>query len=188
MSSEAMQALRSADDARIAHLLLVREIEDFLYEEADVLDDRDFEKWLDYFTDDVRYWVPIRRNLPFKDRHRDTSGEGEVAWFDDNKKTLTARVAQIMTGVHWAEEPLSRVSHLVSNVRIERGFVDRPGSEIAVHSHFVVYRNRMETESDCLAGRRKDTLRRTGDSFRICRRKIIIDQSTLMAKNLSFFL
>lgn len=180
-------SIRGATPDRLAHLLLMREIEDFLYREADLLDEREFNEWLELFTDDIRYWMPLRKNLPFKERHRDISGDDEVAWFDDNRKTLQSRVNQIMTGVHWAEEPLSRVSHLISNIRIEGDYEDVEGAEILVKSHFLVHRNRMETETAFLAGRRHDTLRRIGSSFKICRRKIIIDQTTLTVKNLSFF-
>ncbi len=181
------ETLHRIDPDRLAYLLLMREIEDFLYREADLLDEREFQAWLDLFSDDIRYWMPLRRNLAFKDRDRDISGDNEVAWFDDNRRTLQSRVNQIMTGVHWAEEPLSRVSHLVSNIRIDGAYEDAEGGEILVKSHFLVHRNRMETETAFLAGRRHDTLRRVGDSFKICLRKIIIDQSTLTVKNLSFF-
>jgi 3-phenylpropionate/cinnamic acid dioxygenase small subunit len=50
-----------------------------------------------------------------------------------------------------------------------------------------VYRNRLETETDILVGRREDTLRRTNEELRIVRRRILIDQSVLMAKNLTVF-
>jgi 3-phenylpropionate/cinnamic acid dioxygenase small subunit len=97
-------------------------------------------------------------------------------------------VKQILTGIHWAEEPLSRVSHLISNVRMARRATElREGEEIEVRSNFLLHRNRLETESDYLAGRRIDVLRRTGSSFMISNRKIVIDQSVLLAKNLTFF-
>lgn len=169
-----------------AHLVLMREIEDFLYLEADVLDDRDFERWLDFFADDVRYWMPIRKNLSFRNREKDVTGEDDIAWIDDDKETLSKRVRQIMTGIHWAEEPLSRVTHLVSNVRLEEGQKGQEG-ELRVRSHFIVHRNRLETETDFISGRRQDTLRRLGDSFLIAQRKIIIDQTVLLSKNLTFF-
>jgi 3-phenylpropionate/cinnamic acid dioxygenase small subunit len=174
---------------RLAYLSLMREIEDFLYAEADLLDAREFDKWLDLFTDDVRYWMPMRKNLAFEDRDRDITGENDVAWIDDDKATLTKRARQIMTGIHWAEEPLSRVSHLVSNVRLaERTDSVAEGSSVMVKSHFIVHRNRLETETDLICGRREDVLRRVNGGFKIARRKIIIDQSVLLAKNLSFFL
>jgi 3-phenylpropionate/cinnamic acid dioxygenase small subunit len=172
---------------RINHLILMREIEDFLYFEADVLDDRDFERWLTFFADDLHYWMPMRKNLAFRHRHRDITAEDDVAWFDDDRITLGKRVAQILTGIHWAEEPLSRVTHLISNVRLaEEGPLLGEG-ELLVRSHFMVHRNRLETETDFITGRREDVLRRSGDSFLIARRKIIIDQTVLLAKNLTFF-
>ena len=53
---------------------------------------------------------------------------------------------------------------------------------------FFVYRNRLETETDVLVGRREDMLRRVDGRLKIARRKIIIEQSVLMAKNLTVFL
>ena len=45
------------------HLLRL-EIEDFLWDEAELLDDFRYEEWLDLLTDDLVYWMPIRRNVP----------------------------------------------------------------------------------------------------------------------------
>ena len=52
---------------------------------------------------------------------------------------------------------------------------------------FLVYRNRLEDEESFLIGRRFDTLRRDGASWKIARREIVLDQSTLLAKNLTTF-
>jgi len=177
-----------SEGERLKYLYLVREIEDFLYEEMEVLDDRKFERWLDFFSEDIRYWMPMRKNMAFRDQDRDITGSTDIAWIDDDKVSLTKRVKQILTGIHWAEEPLSRVSHLISNIRIQRDLTEVPeGSEIEVKSNFLLHRNRLETETDFLAGRRIDVLRRSGSSFLIVNRKIIIDQSVLLAKNLTFF-
>ena len=68
----------SAD--QIAHLVLIREIEDFLYREADLLDERDYDQWLDLLADDIRYWMPLRLNVPYEDRAHDmTAEEDDVA-------------------------------------------------------------------------------------------------------------
>ena len=170
---------------RLGYINLMREIEDFLYGEADLLDERQFEKWLDLLTDDVRYWMPMRKNLEFQRRQEDITSDNDVAWIDDDKKTLVKRVKQIMTGIHWAEEPLSRVSHLISNIRLAKQIDE---ATYQVKSHFIVHRNRLETETDFIAGRREDVLRRTNGEFKIASRKIIIDQTVLLAKNLTFFL
>ena len=59
--------------------------------------------------------------------------------------------------------------------------------EVTVKCRFLIYRNRVETETDLLVGKREDTLRRAGDGWLIARRKIILDQNVLLTKNLTFF-
>ena len=173
---------------RLAYLDLMREIEDFLYAEADLLDERQFEKWLELLTDDVRYWMPMRKNLAFEDRDRDITGGDDVAWIDDDKTTLTKRVKQILTGIHWAEEPVSRITHIVTNVQLREATPSvAEAAEVAVKCRFLIYRNRVETETDILVGKREDRLRRADGGWRIARRKIILDQNVLLTKNLTFF-
>jgi len=174
----------SAESLSLARLLLKEEIEELLYREAELLDERRFEDWLDLFTEDVRYFMPMRRNVPAEEPAREFTREGvDVNWFDEGKDTLTRRVKQILTGVHWAEQPPSRICHIVSNVQILAAGPD----EVRVKSRFLLYRNRVETETDFLVGKREDVLRRVDGGFRIARRKIILDQNVLLAKNLTFF-
>ena len=179
----------SADATALARLLLQREIEEFLYGEAELLDARRFDEWLALFTDDARYWMPMRRNVPAEQPAREFTREGmDVNWFDEGKDTLTRRVKQIRTGVHWAEQPPSRICHMVSNVQILSEAGDgSPTAEVSIRSRFLIYRNRVETETDLLVGKREDFLRRVNEGWRIARRKIILDQSVLLAKNLTFF-
>ena len=154
----------SEDDLkRLRYLSFVKEVEDFLYMEASILDDRDYSRWLEFFTEDLRYWMPMRKNLAFRDRHKDITGPDDVAWIDDDKTTLSKRVQQILTGIHWAEEPMSRVSHLISNIHLpEPRSALAEGEEVDVHMNFLLHRNRQDTETDILAGRRHDRLRRAG--------------------------
>ena len=111
-----------------------------------------------------------------------------MSWFDEGKDTLTRRVRQILTGVHWAEEPPSRTCHMISNVQVLTADPAGPApAEVTVKSRFLIYRNRVETETDLLVGKRQDVLRRVGDGWRIARRTIILDQNVLLAKNLTVF-
>ncbi len=94
-------------------LLLKAEVETFLHQEAELLDSRRFEAWLDLLADDLVYFMPQRRNVRFGDHaeaENTRQGEG-ISWFDEDRWTLTKRVEQILTGVHYAEEPLSRTTH-----------------------------------------------------------------------------
>ena len=107
-------------EERIDRLLLGQEIADFLYREAELLDERRYREWLDLLADDVRYWMPIRRNVKLGDDESEfTRANSDINWFDEGKETLSRRVKQIETGIHWAEEPRSRLSHLVTNVQVQ---------------------------------------------------------------------
>lgn len=131
----------------------------------------------------------MRRNVKYGDTTREFTRErDDINWFDEGRDTLVRRVRQIETGIHWAEEPRSRITHMVSNVQVQAATpsLAAPG-EVRVKSRFLVYRNRVETETDLLVGKREDTLRRSGDGWLIARRKIILDQNVLMSKNLTFF-
>ena len=174
---------------QIARLLLKQEIEEFLYREADLLDERRYEDWLGLVAEDVRYWMPMRRNVKVGEAEREFTRAGQdINWFDEGKETLTRRVKQILTGMHWAEEPVSRISHMVSNVRLlEASPTWADPVEVTVRCRFLIYRNRVETETDILVGKREDLLRRVEGQWQIARRKIVLDQSVLLTKNLTFF-
>jgi len=176
-------------ESNIAQILLKNEIEEFLFHEAELLDERNIEEWLDLLTDDIRYWMPMRRNVKFGELDREFTREGQdINWFDEGKDTLERRVKQILTGVHWAEEPLSRICHFVTNVQILNAAPSASDpAEVSVKCRFLIYRNRVETETDFLIGKREDTLRKVGGSWKIAGRKIILDQNVLLAKNLTFF-
>ena len=176
-------------ESAIAHLLLKEEISEFLYQEAELLDDRHFADWLDLLADDIRYWMPMRRNVKSNEMDREFTREGQdINWFDEGKETLERRVNQILTGVHWAEEPLSRIRHLITNVQLLNATPSASDpSEVSVRCRFLVYRNRVETETDFLIGKREDTLRKSNEGWKIAERKITLDQNVLLAKNLTFF-
>ena len=176
-------------ESAISRLLLQREVEAFLYREANLLDDRRYDEWLALLDDDIRYWVPMRRNVKFGELEREFTRAGQdINWFDEGKETLTQRVRQIQTGVHWAEEPLSRLAHLVTNVEILDAAPDGlDAATVSLRCRFLIYRNRVETETDILVGRREDTLRRVDGQWRIASRQVFLDQNVLLAKNLTFF-
>lgn len=168
---------------------LCAEIEHFLYREADLVDDRRFDEWLALFADDLHYRVPLVRNVraqAAEEQYR--NGSLDVAWFDEGKETLAQRVAQIRTGVHWAEEPASRTVHLVSNVRVTEALpsVESP-EEVEVRCKVLVYRHRNQTQEDTLVGHRVDRLRRKGAAWQIVRRIVYVKQSVVLANTLSFF-
>ena len=162
-------------------------IEQFLYYEAQLLDEWKFGEWYDLFTEDSHYRLPVRRNRLKRQRFADEAAPRgtEMAHYDADKKTLGLYVAQRDSGTNWAEDPYSRSRHLVNNVRIRPSDVE-PGS-YEVRSNFFVYRNRLETEVDTWAGERFDRIRPVDDFFAIADRVILLDQNVVLSKNLSVF-
>jgi 3-phenylpropionate/cinnamic acid dioxygenase small subunit len=168
----------------VAQMLLQYEIEQFLYQEAAILDERRLWDWLDLLTDDVEYWMPIRSTRSRGDEADEFTKPGEAAFFDENRAFLEERVRKLDTGFAWAEDPPSRTRHLVSNVRL----LDRPAAnELHVSCNFVVYRTRLSTDEDLWVGRREDTLRQVDGAWKIARRHVFLDQVVLKSKNLSIF-
>jgi 3-phenylpropionate/cinnamic acid dioxygenase small subunit len=180
----------AAIERSAAYYRLKADVEDFYYHEADLLDERRYRDWLELLTEDITYFMPIRCNVKFGQhaaRENTKQGEG-ISWFDEDKWTLTKRVEQILTGVHYAEEPLSRITHMVSNVQI-KGVRPEVGEaqELDVASRFLVYQNRVQYETYIFVGRRNDTLRLTEKGWKIARREILLEQNILLAKNLTTF-
>ena len=174
----------------------IREVEQFLYREVRLLDERRFHEWLQLLTDDIRYWMGGRTNrypksskaISILDPDRyvedDLTRDDELSILDETKETLTARVARLETGMAWAEDPPSRTRHLISNIEVEPA--DTEG-ELKVYSNFIVYRSRAESEEDFYVGARQDLLRRVDGALKIAQRKLTLDQNVLSAKNVSIF-
>lgn len=161
-----------------------RDIEQFLYREARLLDNERWDEWLALMAEDIHYWMPTMENR----RRADKNGSYAVdrgALYNDNLLDLTRRITRFKQPTAWAEDPATRHTHVVSGIEVYQGAV--PG-EYIVHSTFVNYRSRVEKDNDLLVGRREDVLRQCDGGFKIARRKILITQSVLMAKNLNTFL
>lgn len=164
---------------------LWHEVEAFLALESRLLDEQQFEEWLDLFADDATYRMPLRMNPWRSNGPKDgVTKPGELLLFDDTKATLTARVARLRTGLAWREIPASRTRHLITNIEIEQ-LPD--SSDLIVLSNFLVYRTQLERDRDVFVGSRKDELRRIDGALKIAKRELLLDDVVLPAKNLSIF-
>lgn len=171
-------------DAQTQH-----DVEQFLYAEADLLDQHRFEEWIELFTEDTHYWVPTRMTRTVRERGREIASEDESAFIDDDKYYLRGRVRRYSSGVSWSEEPPSRTRRLITNVRVRA----KDSGELDVTSNFYVYRSRLERHQDWFVGERFDVLRPanlevTGYPFAIASRKAVLEQTTLLAPSISIFL
>ncbi|MBL4744515.1 MAG: aromatic-ring-hydroxylating dioxygenase subunit beta [Cycloclasticus sp.] len=170
---------------------LQQNIEQFYYREALLLDNAAYDDWFALLDEDIHYFMPIRRNVMKRGRVRDTdvseySGADEFAHFDDDINTMRGRLRKLQSDFSWSENPTSRTRHLVTNVIIHPTDIE---GTYEVCSAFLVYRNRLETQVDIFAGERHDVLRRADNDlgFKIAKRTLLLDQSTVLSNNISIF-
>jgi 3-phenylpropionate/cinnamic acid dioxygenase small subunit len=157
-------------------------VQDFLWHEAELLDDRRFEDWLALFSEDIRYTAPISvtRKTP------NPTVIDDIGYFDDNLPSLTLRVKRLLTDVAWAEDPPSHTRRFVTNIRVRPTEAEE---ELAVRSSLLLYRSRGDLGAfDLIVGDRQDLLRAIDGELRIARRRVVLDQSSLSTKNLGVFL
>lgn len=163
-------------------------VEQFLFAEAQLLDEHRYVEWIELFTEDVHYWAPTRMTRTHRERAREIAAEDEAAFIDDDLFYLAGRVRRLTSGVSWSEEPPSRTRRLITNVRITAG-----EGQLEVTSNFYVYRSRLQRHQDWFVGERIDVLRpvdldATGYPYQIAARKIVLEQATLLAPSISILL
>jgi 3-phenylpropionate/cinnamic acid dioxygenase small subunit len=164
-----------------AHIRLQFEVEQWLYQEAALLDDRRYDDWLGMLADDIHYWMPVRRTTTARETANEFTQPGEMAFFDDDLAMLKMRVQKTTKANPWAEDPPSRTRHFVTNVRLLEG----TPAEISVASNIHLYRTRLESEEDSWIGRREDVLRRVGGEFKLAKRHIFLEQTVILSQNMS---
>lgn len=133
--------------------------EEFLYHEARLLDTQRYEEWLQLFTEDATYWVPLEQGQ--KDPHETSS----IIY--DDRTLLELRVKQLRHPRAHARQPLARTVHQIGNVSI----LDETPGELRVASTLtlVEFRNEKQRVYGALVEHR---LRRKGDTFEIAHKRV----------------
>ena len=134
-------------------------IEQFLYHEARLLDTQQLEAWLELFTEDATYWIPLERN------QKDPLETSSI--IHDDRTLLELRVKQARHPRAHARQPLARTVHQVGNVMVS----EEGAGEITVNStlQLVEFRNEKQRLYGALVEHR---LRRAGGTFRIARKRV----------------
>ena len=162
---------------------LTRSIEDFLYREAALLDDRAFDQWLELLEDDFHYVIPsVAVGI---DDASQTAGDPRLynSLYDDTKTTIGRRIRRMGMPTAWAENPPSRTCRLVSNVHILSEVED----ELTVRSSFVLHKARFDFDNVDFVGTRIDRLRRRPDGWGLAERVIRLIDSAIAYHNISVF-
>jgi p-cumate 2,3-dioxygenase beta subunit len=146
---------------------LVRSVEDFLYFEADLLDEWRLHEWLALFAESGRYLIPST-DRPDGDPTKD------LFLVQDDRFLLEQRVNSLQTRAAHAEYPHSRTRRLVTNVKA----AETEDGRIDVRANFAVFRAR-NGNVDTYFGRYLHVLERDAGSFRFITRKSVLDLDAL---------
>lgn len=155
----------------------------FYNEEAERLDAKELEDWLELLTDDVEYEMPIRVTRDSDAERSDFSDEGFN--YREDRSTLEARVERFQSEFAWSEDPPTRTRHHVSNVRIQD---DDPGEEFTVRNNLLLFVGQGEgLDSTILSAEREDVLRRVDGDLELAKRDVYLDHTVFPIKNISVF-
>jgi ethylbenzene dioxygenase subunit beta len=143
-----------SSDAELCH-----RVQQFLFLEAELLDDRRFDEWLDLFEPDGEYWVPMAWNQPDPLQH--------ISLIYENLDVLKMRMQRLKELAALSQRPFSRTCHHVSNVTV-RTSDDR---SVSARAALIVVEYR-RNEQRTFAGYSRHTLSRDGDKFRIRAKRV----------------
>lgn len=142
-------------------------VEDFLYTEAALIDEWRPMEWAALFTEDAEYLVPPI-DLPEADKRE------ALFIINDDHHRLEQRAKRLTRRTAWAEQPHSRVTHAISNVRI----LEQRDDELLVASNQVIYRAKRGA-LDTYVCRVRHRLRPTAESFHIASKRVMLQLDAL---------
>jgi 3-phenylpropionate/cinnamic acid dioxygenase small subunit len=163
---------------------LQHRVEQFLYREVRMLAEGHYEEWLDLFTEDTRYLMPIRETTAT--REESERGEEFLPHVDDDKDFMRARVQRLRHRLAHSEQPPSRLRYFITNIEVEETEGGKK-NDLDVRCNLLVYQSRLERTEKIFVGRREDLLRPEKDSFLIVSRTVVLDQSLLPRSITIFF-
>lgn len=158
----------------------VREVEQFLYREARLADENDYDGWEALWTDDALYWVPV-------------DGEGDhplatVSVIYDNRNRISTRMKQVKTGKRYAQAPPSNLRRIVGNIELLGGRANAAGGvDLEVGANFLAFESRSRTNT-LWGGRTTYRLRREGDEIRLVYKKVVLVDNERPIPTLGFLI
>ena len=154
---------------------LLREIEQFLYREARLADDHEYDGWEALWTDDGVYWIPA-------------NGEGGdpalvMSIVYDNRSRIALRIKQLNTGKRHSQQPRSRLRRLISNVEL----LGVEGDQVHVTANALVFESTLRGDL-IWTSRNEYRLRRIDGEFRMAYKKVILVNNDRALYSLSFLI
>lgn len=148
----------------------------FIYREARLQDEHQYEAWEALWTDDGVYWVPANGD--------DIDPEKKMSIIFDNRSRIALRVKQLLTGKHFTQTPQSRLRRLVSNIELMN---QGAGGDIAVTSNSLVFESSLRDDM-IWAARNEYRLRYVDGELRMAYKKVMLVNNHKPLYTLSFLI
>ncbi len=156
------------------------DVEQFLYREARLADESDYDAWEALWTDDALYWVPV-------------GGDGgdsgrEMSVICDNRSRIATRLKQHRTGRRYAQAPPSNMRRLLTNIEFLGG-VPNPngGVDLEVGANFLVVESRARN-THLWGGRVTYRVRREDEALRLVYKKVVLVDNDRPLPTLGFLI
>jgi len=153
---------------------LLREVEQFLFLEARLADEGDYDGWEALWADDGVYWIPANGD--------DIDPATQMSILYDNRSRIALRVRQLKHDKRHSQNPRSRLRRILGNVEILDG---DPGGDLVVGANFIVYESR-ERGTTIWGGRSEYRLRRIEGRWRMARKKVMLVDNDRPLSTLAF--
>ena len=153
----------------------LEDVTQFIYREARLQDDHEYDAWESLWTDDGVYWVPANGD----------GGDPEqvMSIIYDNRSRIALRIRQFHTGKRFSQTPRSRLRRLVSNIEVLR----EEGDEILVTANAMVCES--QTRGDFTwASRNEYLLRRDADGLRMARKTVVLVNNSTAMYSMAFLI
>lgn len=152
---------------------LIKQVEQFVYREARLQDEHEYDSWESLWTDDGVYWIPANGD--------DIDPEKQMSIVYDNRSRISLRIKQLKTGKRHTQIPQSRLRRLVSNVEI----MDRQDGEIRVGANTLIFESSVRDDT-IWASRNEYVLRWQDGKLRMARKKVTLVNNEKPLYTLSF--
>lgn len=156
------------------------EVEQFLYREARLADENDYDGWEALWTDDAIYWVPV-------------DGEGDhprstVSVIFDNRNRISTRMKQVKTGKRYAQAPPSNLRRIIGNVELIGGRENAAGGvDLEVAANFMALESRPRG-NELWGGRVTYRLRQVDGQIRLVYKKVVLVDNERPLPTLGFLI
>jgi 3-phenylpropionate/cinnamic acid dioxygenase small subunit len=149
----------------------------FVMHEVRLLDEQRFEEWLDLFTEDGRYWMPLEWGQTDRVLH--------ASLMDEDKLLLRIRVERLKGNRTFSQKPKSRCHHVLQTPVIDARDDVAGTYQLYTPFHYVETR---QDEQNLFAGWAKHQLVQLDGKLRIKLKRVDLVNSDAAFGNIQLFM